>query len=69
MLSFANIFGSILFGSIGLGGVSYGRKGGVLSPILFGAVLMAYPYFVAQTRLLYGIGIVLTALLVRFRDW
>lgn len=68
MPSFANIFGSILFGSIGLGGVSYGRKGGAFGPIMFGAVLMAYPYFVSQTWLLYGIGLVLTGLLVRFRD-
>lgn len=68
MFSFANLFGSILFGAIGLGGVSFGRKSGLLSPIFFGIALMAYPYFIAQTWLMYVIGIALTVLLVRHRD-
>jgi hypothetical protein len=68
MFSFANLFGLILFGAIGLGGVSFGRRSGLLSPIFFGIALMLYPYFIAQTWLRYAVGIMLTVLLVRHRD-
>ena len=61
-------FGSMLFGSVGLAALTYGRKQGLLNPMLFGLALMVYPYFITQTWLLYGVGAVLTTLLVRFRD-
>jgi hypothetical protein len=62
----ASLFGSIIFGAVGMAAFVYGKKAGLINPILFGGALMAYPYFVTQTWLLYGIGIVLTGLLVRF---
>jgi hypothetical protein len=68
MLTPANLFGAILFGTIGLAAFVYGKKQGLAFPMLFGAALMLYPYFVTQTWLLYGLGILLTMLVVQFRD-
>jgi hypothetical protein len=68
MLTPANLFGAIIFGTIGMAALVYGKKAGLLYPMLFGAALMVYPYFVSQTWLLYGVGVILTALLLRFRD-
>ena len=68
MFTPANLFLTIIFSTIGLAAVVYGKKAGLLYPMLFGAALMIYPYFITQTWLVYGLGIVLTALLVRFRE-
>ncbi len=68
MLSPANLFAAILFSTIGLAALAYGKKAGLLCPMLFGAALMFYPCFVTQTWLLYGVGILLTGLAVHFRD-
>jgi hypothetical protein len=68
MFTPANIFGSLLFGSIGLGAFFYGRKSAAAKPLIIGVVLMAYPYFISETWLLYAIGLLLTALLFLFRD-
>lgn len=68
MFTAANLFGSILFGSIGLGAFFYGRKAGATKPLIIGLVLMVYPYFVSETWLLYAIGAVVTASLFFFRD-
>jgi predicted phage tail protein len=51
-----------------MAGLAYGKKAGCVYPILFGAALMFYPYFISQTWLLYAIGVALTAMLVQFRD-
>ena len=59
----ANLFGQILFGAIGLAAFIYGRKQSSFKAMLLGVAIMAYPYFVAETWLLYTIGGVLTALL------
>jgi hypothetical protein len=69
MFTAANIFGSILFGSIGLGAFIYGRKSAAAKPLIIGAVLMIYPYFVSETWQLYAIGVLLTASLFLFRNW
>ncbi|OAI43429.1 hypothetical protein AYO41_00020 [Verrucomicrobia bacterium SCGC AG-212-E04] len=63
-----NIFGMILFGSIGLGAFFYGRKASSWRALVIGFALMAYPYFVTETWLLYAIGSALTAALFIFRD-
>ena len=68
MLSPLNIFGTIIFGAIGMAALVYGKKAGLLYPMLIGAALMIYPYFVTQTWLLYGVGILLTVVLIRFHD-
>jgi hypothetical protein len=67
-LTAANLFGQILFGAIGLGAFIYGKKQSSFKAMLLGVAISAYPYFVAETWLLYMIGIVLTALLFVWRD-
>jgi len=51
----------LLFGSIGLGFLIYGRKQRAVVPLLCGLALMIFPYFVSNTILLITIGIVLMA--------
>jgi hypothetical protein len=68
-LSMGYLFGSLLFGSIGMAALMYGKKAGLLSPMLFGVGLMAFPYLVTSTWLLYGVGAAGTGLMYRFRDW
>lgn len=68
MFTPANLFGSLLFSTIGLGAFIYGKKSGRWQPIVLGVALMAYPYFVSQTAVLYLIGIFLTAGLFVFKD-
>ena len=63
----ANLLGQILFGAIGLGAFVYGKKQKAFKTLLLGIALMAYPYFVPDTLILYTIGIVLTACLFLFR--
>lgn len=62
-MSFANLFGSMLFGSIGMGAFIYGKKQGAGKPLVIGILLMVYPYFIPQTWLMYTIGGLITALL------
>jgi len=59
----ANLFGQILFGAIGLAAFIYGKKQSSFRAMLLGVAIMAYPYFVPETWLLYTIGGVLTVLL------
>jgi len=64
----ANLIGGLLFSSIGLVAFAYGKKTSALKPMLIGASLIGYSYFVANTVLLYIIGAALTAALFIFRD-
>lgn len=57
----ASLLWRLLFSSIGLGFFLYGRKQKVLVPTVCGLTLMLFPYFVSDTALLVGIGIVLIA--------
>ncbi len=52
----AALVGSLFFGAIGLGAFRYGKKMVLYKPMIIGFVLMAYPYFVPQTWLMYTIG-------------
>lgn len=63
----ASILWGLLFGSIGLGFFIYGKRQGVLMPLICGVALMIYPYFLSNTWLLLGIGIALMALPYFFR--
>ena len=63
----AELFGSLLFGAIGLAAFLYGKKNAAPKPMVIGLVLMIFPYFVPQTWLLYGVGCALTALLFVLR--
>jgi hypothetical protein len=62
------ILGSILFGAIGLAAFIYGKRMVLWKPIVIGILLMAYPYFVSQTWLLYSVGCALCLGLYVFRD-
>jgi hypothetical protein len=64
----AELFGLILFGAIGLAAFLYGKKAALWKPTVIGLVLMVYPYFVAQTWLLYTLGGALCMALFLFRD-
>jgi hypothetical protein len=51
----------LLFGSVGLGFLIYGRKQRAVVPLVCGLALMIFPYFISNTILLITIGIVLMA--------
>jgi len=52
----ASIFAQILFGAVGLAAFVYGKKQVVLRPLVLGVILMVYPFFIAESWLLYLIG-------------
>jgi predicted membrane protein len=52
----------LLFGSIGLGFVIYGRRQRAVVPLLCGAALMIFPYFVSNSVVLVAIGVLLIAI-------
>lgn len=54
------IVGTLLFSTIGLVAFMYGKKRAEAAPIIFGIVLMAYPYFLKGTVALYLVGFGLT---------
>jgi len=56
----ANIFASVIFGSIGFAAFIYGKKQSSFKALVIGIVLMTYPYFIPSTMAVYIIGIVLT---------
>jgi len=60
----ANIFASIIFGSIGFAAFIYGRKQSSFKALVIGIILMVFPYFVPNTIAIYAIGSVLTLALV-----
>lgn len=53
---------SVLFGGIGIGFFTYGRKQRSMIPLLIGVALMAYPYFMPNVTVLVSVGIVLIAI-------
>jgi predicted membrane protein len=55
----SSLLWGLLFGSIGLGFLIYGRKQRAVVPLVCGLALMIFPYFVLNTILLITIGIVL----------
>ena len=66
--SAAKIFAYIIFGAIGFVTFLYGKKNKLFRPMIIGAVLMAYPYFISGTFFLYLVGIALTAALYFWRE-
>jgi hypothetical protein len=53
---------AVLFGAIGLGFFTYGRKQKAIVPLFAGIALFAFPYFVSNVYMLVIIGVVLVAL-------
>jgi len=64
----AYLFASFLFGAIGLAAFVYGKKLAQWKPMVTGVVLMAFPYFVSRTWVVYAIGAALCVLLFVWRD-
>lgn len=62
------LFGSLLFGAIGLGAFIYGKKMVLYKPMIIGFILMVFPYFAPETWLIYAIGCGLCLGLYFFRD-
>ena len=66
--SFSSIIGAFLFSGIGFVAFVYGKRNGEYRPMLIGFSLLAYPYFVQATLMVYLVGIGLTASLYWFRE-
>jgi hypothetical protein len=64
----ANLFAVILFSVIGFGAFTYGRRQAAWRAMSIGVALMAYPWFVDRTWLLYAVGVALCASLYFLRD-
>jgi hypothetical protein len=62
------LMGGFLFGGIGFVAFVYGKKNSELRPMIFGILLMVYPYFLRGTLALYLVGIGLTTALYIFRE-
>jgi len=58
----SSLLWGLLFGSIGLGFLVYGRKQRAVVPLLAGLALIIFPYFVSNSLLLITIGIALIAI-------
>ncbi len=57
--STAYIVGAIVFGCIGFVAYRYGKRMSIPAPKWIGVALMLYPYAIAQTWLLYAVGVAL----------
>lgn len=64
----AYLAGAIVFGLIGFAAYRYGKKNSRPTTRWIGLALMLYPYAIAQTWLLYTVGLALCGGLYWFRD-
>jgi hypothetical protein len=58
-LNTSSLLWGMLFGSIGLGFLIYGRKQRAVVPLVCGLALMVFPYFISNSVLLVVIGVAL----------
>jgi hypothetical protein len=58
----STLFWGMLFGSLGLGYLSYGKRQKRTVPFVCGLALIVFPYFVTSFWLLIAVGLVLSAL-------
>jgi hypothetical protein len=58
------LFLSALFSLIGMAACVYGRRQRRIAPTSIGIALMVYPYFVASTAAVVGVGLLLLGALV-----
>jgi hypothetical protein len=61
-LDTSSLLWGLLFGSIGVGFLIYGRKQRAVVPLVCGLALMIFPYFVSNTIVLITVGIMLIAI-------
>ncbi len=64
----ANLIGGLIFSGIGFIAFVFGKKQGRPKTLILGLLLMAYPYFLTDTVVLYVVGIALTLCLFAFKD-
>jgi hypothetical protein len=62
-MSLGNILVVVFFSLVGFAAFRYGKKDGEVRPMLLGAALMVYGYFVSNVWLSLLVGVVLTALI------
>lgn len=55
-MSTSSLLWGLLFGSVGLGFLMYGKKQKAVVPLVCGLILMIFPYFISNTILLAAIG-------------
>lgn len=67
-LSAANLVGNLLFGSIGFVAFIYGKRMNFWKVMLCGLAMMAVPYFIDDTTIMYVFGAVATAALFFLRE-
>ena len=53
----SGILAGLIFGTFGIYFVKHGRREAHIESVLIGIALMAYPYFVENDFLLWGIGV------------
>ncbi|MEJ2454851.1 MAG: hypothetical protein P8103_11930 [Candidatus Thiodiazotropha sp.] len=58
----SSLLWAVLFGAIGLGYLTYGRRQKAIVPLAVGVALILFPYFVANLYLMLGIGVALVAM-------
>jgi hypothetical protein len=63
-----NILAGLIFGTIGLGAFSYGKRLDLWQPRAIGLALMVYPYLFSNSWLLWGVGVGLLVLLWFYHD-
>jgi len=68
MPSPAVLMAGLLFGTIGVAAIRYGWKTASWRPMVIGAALAVFPYFVAQAWLILAIGAALCAALYYWRE-
>ncbi len=56
------IFWGMLFGAIGLGFFTYGKKQKAIVPLCTGIALFVIPYFISNVNMLVIVGVILVAL-------
>ncbi len=62
MDSTSQIVWAVIFGAIGLGYFTYGRRQKAVVPLFAGIALFIFPYFVPNVYILVAVGIVIVAL-------
>jgi hypothetical protein len=53
---------SVIFGGLGIGYFSYGKKQKAIVPLLVGIGLFIFPYFITTTYAMILVGVTLTAI-------
>lgn len=56
------LFWGMLFGSLGLGYLSYGKRQKRVVPFACGLALLVFPYFISTLWLLLGIGLLIAVI-------